>query len=50
MEYAVELPEEESEATAGQFWECFTRFALKIEGKNQGGDGKNPVTTDPQES
>ena len=49
MEYAAELPAEASEFTAGEFRECCTRFALKIEGKNRGGEGKNPVTTDRSE-
>lgn len=50
MEYAAELPEEVSETTAGEFWDCCTRFTLNIDGKNRrGGEGKNPVTTDRRE-
>ena len=49
MEYAAELPAKASESTAGEFRECCTRFALKIEGKNRGGEGMNPVTTDRSE-
>ena len=50
MEYAAELPAEVSETTSGEFRECRTRFAIKIEGKNRGGEGKDPVTTDRPES
>ena len=50
MEYAAELSAEVSETTSGEFRECRTRFAIKIEGKNRGGEGKNPVTTDRPES
>ena len=50
MEYAAELPAEVSETTSGEFRECRTRFAIKIEGGNRGGEGKNPVTTDRPES
>ena len=50
MEYAAELPAEVSETTSGEFRECRTRFAIKIEGRNRGGEGKNPVTTDRPES
>ena len=49
MEYAAELPAEVSETTSGEFRECRTRFAIKIDGRNRGGEGKNPVTTDRPE-
>ena len=49
MEYAAELPAEASEPTAGEFRESCTRFAIKIEGKNRGEEGKKPVTKDRSE-
>lgn len=51
--YAAELPAEAAETTAGEFWECCTRFAFINEGQNQGGgaggNGGTPVTTNPAE-
>lgn len=44
MDYVVELPTEMSETTAGEFWECCTRFASKVKDKNRGEERKNPVT------
>lgn len=36
--------------TIGGFWECRTRLKYKYEGKNRGGGGKNPMTTDGSET
>lgn len=38
-----EKPAEASKSTAGIFQECYTRFALKIQGKNRGIKEKRPV-------
>lgn len=52
MDHAAELPAERSETNADEFRERCTRFAIKIEGHNRGGggrEGKNPGTTNSPE-
>ena len=47
MEYAAESPAEVSETTSGEFRECRTRFAIKIEGKEPGGRREGPCDHGP---